>query len=51
MRKTGTQYLDRNFAATQVLKIPGAVHCGYSSKEEAIKAFDDAKSDGLVAYL
>jgi hypothetical protein len=50
-RKAGTQYLDRNFAATQVIKVPGAVHYSYSTKEEVIKAFKDAEADGLVAYL
>lgn len=41
----------RNFAATQVLRVPGAVHDRFSSKLEAVNAFENARADGLVEVL
>jgi hypothetical protein len=41
----------RNFAATQVDGVSGAIHDSFLSKQEAIDAFDYAKSRGLVETI
>lgn len=51
MLKKLSHKLCRNFAATQVLRVPGAVHDKFSSKLEAVNAFENARADGLVEVL
>jgi hypothetical protein len=43
--------LYRNFVATQVIKVSGSVYEKYSSKQEAIDAFEEAIKDRLVETL
>jgi len=51
IENTSTYWICRNFAASQVDGVSGAVYDSFLTKREAIDAFDDAKGRGLVEVI